>query len=98
MHTKRAVALWVECMYKAGVIKRAPYWNEFQSACFGVPKKDGKDRLAVPIRKINEHILEDDFAPAIPITHLMAEIQSEGSHFFFHRHPACIPFAAYKRW
>lgn len=29
MHTKHAVALCVERMYKAGVIERTPYWNEF---------------------------------------------------------------------
>lgn len=34
------------------------------------------------MRKVNEHILEEDFAPAIPITHLMADIQSAGSQFF----------------
>ena len=82
MHTKRAISLWVERMYKAGVIERAPYWNEFQSACFVVTKKDGKDRMVVDMRKVNEHILEEDFAPAIPITHLMVEIQSAGSQLF----------------
>ena len=34
------------------------------------------------MRKVNEHILEEDFAPAIPITHLMADIQSADSQFF----------------
>ena len=82
MLTKKAIALWVERMYKAGVIERAPYWNEFQSACFVVPKKDGKDRMVVDMWKVNGHILEEDFAPAIPITHLMAEIQSAGSQLF----------------
>ena len=47
-----------------------------------MPKKDGKDRMVVDMRKVNEHILEEDFAPAIPITHLMAEIQSAGSQLF----------------
>ena len=82
MHTKRTVALWVERMYKAGVIERGPYWNEFQSACFVVPKMDGKEELVVDMRKLNEHILEEDFAPAIPITHLMADIRRANSQFF----------------
>ena len=82
MHSKKAIALWVERMYEAGVIERAPYWNEFQSACFVVPKKDGKGRMVVDMRKVNEHILEEDFAPAIPITHLMAEIQCAVSQLF----------------
>ena len=34
------------------------------------------------LRKVNEHILEEAFAPAIPITHLMAEVQSAGSQLF----------------
>ena len=66
------------------MIECALYRNEFPLAYFVVPKKDEKERLVVYMRKLNGYFLEDDFAPAISITHLMAEMQSAGSQFSPH--------------
>ena len=78
---QKAVSQWIERMYKAGVICRAPIDNEYQSACFVVPKKDGSKRIVVDMRKANEQ-LEDDFVPSKPVAHMLAEIQNSGSTIF----------------
>ena len=73
-------------MLKAGVIVSAPVDIEYQSACFVVPKRDGKKRIVVDMRKANEQ-LEDDFVPSKPVTHMLAGPQVFSSvdvqHAFF---------------
>ena len=68
-------------MYKAGVIERAPYWNKYQSACFVVPKKSGQDRLVVDMRKVNQHILEEDFAFGATNTQNVVRVKRKFSIF-----------------
>ena len=41
-----------------------------------------REELVMDMYKVTEHIREEDFAPAIPITHLMAAIQDAGSQEF----------------
>ena len=44
-------------------------------------KRDVKERLVVEMHIVNEHIQEDNFAPAIPETDVMAAIQGIESLF-----------------
>lgn len=80
--TKKAMPLWIERMYNAGVITRVNLLVDCQSSCFVVPKKNEKERLVVDMRKVNEIFLEDDFAPALPTANIMAAMQDAGSSVF----------------
>ena len=72
---------WIEIMYRADVIYHAPPGNQYQSACFEVPKKDGTMRIVVDMRKDNLK-MEEDFVSSRPVIYMLGDIQASGSKVF----------------
>ena len=82
LEKQRAISEWIERLYRADAICRAPPNGRWQSTCFVVPKKTpGQYRCVTDMRKPNSQF-QPRYPPAKAIAQLLSEVQAAGSKIF----------------